>query len=130
VHFKNPFNPIIMLQGEDFILTLTVKDSTDTLVDLTAIDVLQVKAHLFVGYTQVAIYALTVEQGFLPMTLDGANKIVLPVTRKQSCKFPTGTLSCMVAVAREDMAFADDKVTKYSIKNIGELLQDNSIPIL
>jgi hypothetical protein len=119
-----------MLQGEDFTLTVTVKDSTDNLVDLTDAAVQKVKAHVFVGYKQVAIYALNTEEGFLPMVLDGDNKIVMNFKRANTANFPTGTMSVTVAVTRTDAEFPLGKVTKYLTKNIAELLQDNSIPIV
>jgi hypothetical protein len=64
------------------------------------------------------------------MTLDGANKLLLPVTRLQSVNFDTGTLSVVVAVTRTDLQFPNGKVSKYTVKNLGEVLQDNSIPVV
>jgi hypothetical protein len=119
-----------MLQGEDFIMEATVRDSADTLVDLTEAAITQVKAHLFIGFKQMQVYALVSESGFLPLTLSGTNKVVLPITRQQSANFDTGTLAVVVAVTRTDGQFPNGKVTKYTVKNLGEVLQDNSIPIV
>jgi hypothetical protein len=119
-----------MLQGEDFIISAVVRDSTTALVDLTAAQVTQIKAHVFIGFKQVGIYALNQEQGFLPMTLDGQHTVLLPVTRLQSANFPTGTIKVVVAVTRENIDFPNGKVTKYVVTNLGEVLQDNSIPVI
>ena len=119
-----------MLQGEDFIKSVTIKDENDILIDLTAIEITQIKCFAFVGAKLIEKFALITPEPngttYSPLTLDGANKVVIKLTRQQTATMPTGTLFVETTVIRTNANFAEGKQTKYLARNVEDVLQSNS----
>lgn len=119
-----------MLQGEDFIKSVTVKDENDNLIDLTEVAITQIKCFVFVGAKLIEKFALVTPDTngttYSPLVLDGTNKVVIKLTRQQTATMPTGTLFVETTVIRTDANFAEGKQTKYLSRNVEDVLQSNS----
>ncbi len=120
-------------QGEDKIITVLVKDENDNLIDLTNVNITQIRCFLWVGNKQVEKYALNLPDpnytGYLPLVRNGASRFDIKLFRNLTTQIPVGTLRAVVVITNTDTQFPLGRNDKYEIKNLADVLPEQSIPL-